>query len=68
MSYAKPWGRETPLRNEDYAGLVDEYLAADDPHHRYLMDSLVRWHVPTPWRNWSAFRHGTSQGGLRDDR
>lgn len=52
---SKPWSKETPLRASRYAKLVMEFNRAEDIHHRYLLHSLVAWHVPVPWRHWTQF-------------
>jgi hypothetical protein len=49
------WTRETPLRSPAYAALIDEFREAEDRHKRYLLASLVRWHVPVPWSSWASF-------------
>lgn len=65
----KPWSKETPLRAPRYAQLVIDFLGAEDVHERYLLSSLVAWHVPVPWRHWTQFwmnYTGTPGSGVQE--
>lgn len=59
---SEPFGTTTrriePVREEQYADLVAEYLHADDVHDSYRLRHLIIWHVPTPWRGWRSFAIG----------
>lgn len=50
-----------PVTPSEYASLIREFVDSDDPHDRYRLRDLVRWHVPTPWRTWFAFSQHLDQ-------
>lgn len=61
-----PFGTTTrrvePVREDQYAELLAEWLLSDDVHESYRLRSLLNWHLPVPWAGKMYFH--TARKGL----